>query len=259
MRVSRVCVAACAMGLVAGLAHAQQGVQPPRERAAAPRAEAGRLSGQDLPMALCLAIENYKEIKAAQLAESKSQSPEVKQYAQKVLRDHGQQLSKLEQLTGGAAQAVVRKIETGAAAAERTGAERADDAQSRPNDRPVADRTAPATPREAGRRAAGQPIDFIALKAEITAECLKSIKSELADKSAQEFDECYLNRQVMSNMALIDALTVFDRHASPQFKPFLADAKTAAKAHLSEAKQLLAAVDGGQTRPATATRDATSR
>src|SRR6185312_13484256 len=58
----------------------------------------------------------------------------------------------------------------------------------------------------------------LGLKREIADQCLASAHRELDSKSGKEFDECYIGMQIGAHMYVVDAMTVFQRHASPELK-----------------------------------------
>ena len=275
MRVSKLASGVCmaAMLATATFAVAQQRTQPdqrpdrqrPGQERNIGRESGSDLSGTDTVLAVCLAIENHKEIQIAELAQQQAQSENVKQFAQQMIQEHRQLATKLDQLTGGKAQAVVEKINVvgGTAATDRRDAR---------TDARVDDRTPPRTdnrtpprgdddrtpPRQDDRASARQPVrdrspgqdqslDLITLKTELAEECLKSFRSELGQKSGREFDTCFMYAQVMAHMGMIDALTVFERHASPELQRAITEAKSTSKQHLEKAKQIVAQLDGDES------------
>jgi predicted outer membrane protein len=213
--------------------------------------------------ALCLAIDNQKEVELAKLAAQRAQSDEVKQFAQTMQQQHGEFLNKLNELTGGRSQAAIRQIAS--ASPGVTGAVETQIERTREQIRGTSDN---AQPRETAQRSdstqqrqqvdtqrtterretqvAGGPhgqTDPIQIKAEIAAECLKSAKQELSSKSGAEFDKCYMTAQAFAHMTMNDVLTVFERHASPALAQHLTSAKATTKQHLDMAKQLVKKLD----------------
>ena len=63
-------------------------------------------------------------------------------------------------------------------------------------------------------------------------------------KSGAEFDQCYMFGQVMAHMGMVDALTVFAKHASPEFRQKLDKALQTTKRHLAEAQQIAESLEG---------------
>jgi putative membrane protein len=88
-------------------------------------------------------------------------------------------------------------------------------------------------------------LDIIALKKELGRQCLASAKRELEQKSGAEFDKCYMYSQVGAHMGAVDTLTVFQNHASGEFKDMLAEGLPVVKGHLDHARSLAKKLDGG--------------
>jgi len=63
-------------------------------------AQSGGSSHNDSQLASCLLVDNQNEIALAEFAQQRSQSNEVKQFAQQMVQDHKQMVSKLQQISG---------------------------------------------------------------------------------------------------------------------------------------------------------------
>jgi predicted outer membrane protein len=121
------------------------------------------------------------------------------------------------------------------------------------------------TGRGFGSRMAGQPAamgqqssarEFAQMMDEVSQQTEKSIQRELSQKEGVQFDRCYLSWQVLDHIWLIDALTVFERNASPALRPVLQEGLQTAQQHLTHAKALLARVESQSK--STAQRDSTT-
>jgi predicted outer membrane protein len=98
----------------------------------------------------------------------------------------------------------------------------------------------------AGRRSAAH--QFATIMEEVANQTQQSLQRELSQKEGAQFDRCYLSRQVMDHMWLVDALTVFERNASPALQPILQEGLQVAQQHLAHAKALLARIEQGQAK-----------
>jgi hypothetical protein len=98
----------------------------------------------------------------------------------------------------------------------------------------------------AGRRSAAH--QFATIMEEVANQTQQSVQRELSQKEGAQFDRCYLSRQVMDHMWLVDALTVFERNASPALQPILQEGLQVAQQHLAHAKALLARIEQGQAK-----------
>jgi len=99
---------------------------------------------------------------------------------------------------------------------------------------------------KAGRRSAAH--QFATIMEEVANQTQQSVQRELSQKEGAQFDRCYLSRQIMDHMWLVDALTVFERNASPGLQPILQEGLQVAQQHLAHAKALLARIEPGQAK-----------
>jgi predicted outer membrane protein len=197
----RIGIAAAGLScLFAGYVLAQQLIEQPREDAAAqqqtdPDRTAGQIDraqttrqeytaqfrgnqnagaqNQDAQkyIAGCLLSKNKAEVEINEFAQQQAQNPEVKEFAQQMVKDHQKLVQELQQLAG--AQATDR-----ARTATTTDATR------------PADTTTNAATRAAGSNSA---IDqLLALEQQITKHCTQALRDELQQKQGAEFDKCYI-------------------------------------------------------------------
>jgi len=234
----------------AALVWAQNAPAPaaPGVRAAPPAGQQPALQGrEDHILASCLIIDNEGEVKLAQFAKERAQSPEVKKFADMMIQDHTQFINKLHPFAAAgeahpAAGGAIQPANPNRNVSPRT------DAPPAANS-PVA---APANPAHA------QHFDHLALKRELGDQCYKSITAELEKKQGREFDHCYMAAQVMMHQHMKDTLTVFSRHASPNLQAVLKDGLQTTDRHLTEAKRIFETLkDGSETarRPVELPRD----
>ncbi|MGQ0636594.1 MAG: DUF4142 domain-containing protein [Planctomycetaceae bacterium] len=226
------------------VAEDRPGEQPRKAVAGAPT-QAG---GLDSHFAACLVLANQNEISIAKFAEQRAKDNDVKQFAQKLQKDHQQFLKELERFAGSDFR-------------DRTDAD-----ISQPADRARAQ--APATtaaPVETQQRpatAAGQrpqpPVrsggpegdlaqTFLQIKREIADECRASAHRELSSKQGKEFDACFVGMQIGAHWAMVDELKVLERHASPELQALLRKGRESAQMHLDHAKKLMKDVDARET------------
>jgi putative membrane protein len=182
----------------------------------------------DVLLATWLAIGNDNEITLAQLAVQKSTNPDVKQFAQKMIDDHRQLLSKLRtHAPGFAGRAGDTQPAGEARAKERPAGETGrTDADAGRTD---------AAGREAGSTGAIEPV---ALIQDLGRQCLETTTRELDAKSGAEFDRCFVGMAIGGHMKMNDEMTVFQKHASSELRTVIADGQRTVKAHLDHAKEL---------------------
>jgi predicted outer membrane protein len=92
----------------------------------------------------------------------------------------------------------------------------------------------------------------MALKRELGEQCVKSATTELGKKQGTEFDQCYMTHQMMMHQHMLDTLTVFSRHASPELQAVLREGQQTTQQHLTHAKEIFDRLD--QDRPAATAR-----
>jgi predicted outer membrane protein len=198
-------------------------------------------SSVDSQLAACLAIDNQKEIVLAQFASQKTQNEEVKAFAQMMIKDHGNFLKELQAVAGPEHRQLTLQGQPAADAETAQNAQ--DNATETSGEQPRARRSArPAEIDETAGAAGG--LDFLTLKQELAEQCLQSTRAELEKKSGAEFDQCYMFGQVMAHMGMVDHLTVFAKHASPEFRQKLDKALQTTKRHLAEAQQIAESLEG---------------
>lgn len=190
----------------------------------------------------CLIGGNQAEIALARIAEQRASDPEVKKFAQRMIKDHSMFIEKLQSTwpvdkgqEAGAPPAVRRRgvdvnvpgarirVQSGQAANPNT-----------TND--PADRVHPQMP--------GGARQFVQVMKEVEAQCLQSATRELSQKEGVQFDRCYMTSQVMAHMKMADELTVFSRHAASDVQPVLQAGLQTTRQHLALAKQIAERLEG---------------
>jgi predicted outer membrane protein len=266
--------------------------QEAREPARAPRADQGARTARpgqwsvaDQQIAACKLGGCRNEVELAKLAQEKASSPEVKAFAERMIREHTPACEKLEQVAGPLAAAhdhgeaatgrdrparpdadapAAPRREGGAAREEapreggalREGGAPREAAPRRaaPNDRAAADAPAAPADRPAGEarlpagEAAGGELNWVRIHDEVSQQCLASAKKELGSKEGAEFDKCYINMAIGSHQKGIDMDQVFLKHASQQFKGDLQAGIKMATTHLEQAKSICKQLEGSAER-----------
>jgi predicted outer membrane protein len=188
-------------------------------------------------LANCLLIKNKAEVELGQFAQQKAQSPEVKEFAQMLVKDHTQAIQKLQALAGAGAQGASR-------ISQRPGANDQFDAQA----------TTPATerPRQALNQQdadqgltnarPGQQNDALSqlteIDRQISERCQELVREELQAKSGPEFDYCFVGAQIGSHTHMLAALDVLGQRSQGELRQFVQEAKPVVQRHLDHAKQL---------------------
>jgi len=208
---------ATAAGLVLACSVFGQGAKPANTPPTTAHPAAKNL---DSHFAACLIWQNENEMAAAKLAERKSSSQEVREFAQMLAKDHERATKDLEPFAGATRQL-----------------RRSDAAASGDNPRPAA-----------ATAQAGDPLDqLLQIRAEIADACRATAERELNSKSGGEFDECFMGMQIGMHMHVVDELKVLERHASPELQQVLRQEKQTAEKHLERAKVIAKNLERAQT------------
>jgi len=163
----------------------------------------GQGSSGDQQIAACVYGECHNEIEIAKLAESKAQNQEVRDFAQRMVRDHSPGCQQMQKLAGDLA----------------------------------ADHSQPHSAAGATRSESGG-LDWISIKKQIGQQCLASTKQELSAKSSGEFDQCFMGQQIGAHMKVVDELKVLRNYASSDLQQKLDKELQMAQQHLQLAKQI---------------------
>lgn len=272
---------------VTALAEPPKTQQPPKdqpttaEQREAPRTEqrdGARIDGHqrtvwkngDHFLASCVAIENQEEVALGRWAEEKLQSPEAKEFARMLVKDHSDFLTKLQQF---APETTGENFLTSAGSTQRPEGQQRDDREKRnrsegagSNKEGVRDPAQPAPRPEAttstntaekqlaGTRqpneAGNMDVDLMQLHREIAEQCLAVTKEMLGKKSDQELDACFVGLQIAKHAAMKTKLEVYQRHATGKLKELLAQGESVTANHLEHAEKLMKQLEGSSTRTA---------
>jgi predicted outer membrane protein len=195
--------------------------RPPTQDQAERNVERKAAGSNDRMIAECLGIGNQEEIALATLAAAKSQNPQVKQFAEKLVKDHAQALAQLERF-GAQKIDLARVAEARARLQER----------AQPENR-AADRIS----RQTAAREDG--FNFIDVKRQMAQKCLQNAQREWSEKSGAEADQCFVGSQLVLHQQMIDGQEVLKQYASPELARVIDESIATTQAHLDHAKQLM--------------------
>jgi predicted outer membrane protein len=158
----------------------------------------------------------HNEIEIAKFGQSKAQSPEVKQFAEKMIREHTAGCDAMKTLAGN----LVAQSDVRTGASPPAGAPRFSDEVARGAGSPTA------------------TLNWVSILQQVGKECLATTKQELGAKQGAEFDQCFIGQQIGGHLHVIDELKVLRQHASPEMREKLDAELQMANSHLQEAKQI---------------------
>lgn len=245
--------------LICGIAFAQNADEPDRR----PRAGQDRQvdaqqrrgvaanpqnRGNVAELAGWLATGNQAEIELGKLAAERTQNDQVKQFAQRMVEDHGTFLNELRKF--------MPNVETKDAAEPATADRAADDTNAQP---------APPADREARRQARGEAADPTKAQAarrghgEMMQIGLKASKFKLAltkqmleEYQGQDFDMGYLGQQIVAHIDMLATLKAMQGHGTGEFEQLLERGIATTEGHLKQARALamqLEDKEGGTASP----------
>jgi predicted outer membrane protein len=228
---------------------AQQTEQPaqPGDRAQA------RRGALDHYAASCAVTENENEVRIAQIAQKKAQNPEVKSFAEMLVKDHSAFLEKVRPFDTGAkgTRPIIGNLRKsleerrGAVGEERKTTRITNEgrpADERDGQEVVRDGAQPAARDGQPQMAHGQFIPvrtLIQVKDEIAQKCLASVQKELQAKQGDEFDRCFIGMQIAAHQHMVDTLSVVQNHVSPELQQVFNEGVETSQRHLTEAKKLM--------------------
>jgi predicted outer membrane protein len=201
----------------------------------------GAPANADQTIAQCLAISNAEEVALGTLAAAKSQNPRIKQFAETIVKDHGQMIASLQKF---GAQPTPLARAAGAADANADG--RPDRAVERREARREGD------PAVAERRtsASRDGLDFVAIKQQMAEKCLETAEKNWATLEPKEADMCFAGQQAVLHQQMLDGLQVLRPYASPELQATLDQGIQTTQSHLEHAKNLIKQLTSAEGAPA---------
>lgn len=231
----------CLVG--ANIATAQQAAQKTPQQQQQTQAQPGQVGqhthwmNPDQSLATCVAIGNQEEVAIAKFAEQKAQSPEVKDFARMLVKDHQAFLQKLQRYAPEATREGYLMDQDQTATNDT---QRANQNQQRSSDQQRAQVIQQTSgTREQGVGNSENRLDFVALHRELAENCIRQAKEGLSKKDSAKFDECFIGHQIVKHEEMKNKLTVFERHASADLKQIFAEGRQTTEQHLKKAEDLM--------------------
>jgi predicted outer membrane protein len=199
-------------------------------------------TGFDGPIAACLILGNREEVALAQFAQQRAQSPEVKEFALQMIKDHQQAISQLEKF---APQNVSLELD-GQATTDRTRPERAAQNAESQTERTNRDATV-----RTGEGNADMQHQMLAMQKDIAQRCLALTQRELGEWEGAKFDQAYIGQQTGAHIGMLAKLAGSEQYATSELQSVLAQQQQSVEQHLQHAKQIMRQLE---ERPETARR-----
>jgi predicted outer membrane protein len=200
-------------------------------------------------LANCLLAKNKGEVELSEIAKQKSDNPEVKQFAEQMIQDHGKLVEQLQPLAGmqqqirGAADAPAQPGETTALPGSPGAGQTIPPTGTTAAAPPIGTAT-DATANVKERIGSGGAIhQLMQIEKQIGDHCLQNAKDELQQKSGVEFDKCYVGMALGAHMQALSALEVIGQQPG-QLGQIAQQAQPTVQKHLEHAKQLMKQLEG---------------
>jgi predicted outer membrane protein len=211
---------------------AREGNQNQRDERLATRDDARQLDGI---VADCILLGTQEEIAVAQLAASKSQNPEVKQFAQMMVRDHQQSAEKLRKFA-------LHDVGTltpsrGVAATDRGTADPAN-REGRPSRDARAEQPG-RVERQAGFAAGSLNEELYQIERKAAQECLRLTQECLNKEQGEDFDKAFIGQQIGMHIGMLAKLTASEQHVSPELRQVVREGIQSCQKHKDQAEQLM--------------------
>jgi len=195
-------------------------------------AKGGQAAGLDQAIASCLLLGNNEEVAVAEFAQSRIQNPKVKEFAQMLIQDHEQAISKLSQIAPQLATM---------AATVRQGQGGQQDANATPGQQPAqgeVGQNLQAATEQGQVGASGTEQQLFALQQSVTKECLALTEKELGELQGPEFDMAFVGCQLGAHIGMLAKLHGSQQFASAELQPIIKECEQTVQKHLDHAKQL---------------------
>jgi predicted outer membrane protein len=223
----------------------------------------------------CLLIHNQGEVELSELAQQKSENPQVKQFAEQMIQDHRQMIQQLQQIASaqaGSRASATSATETdtrsdaGAVASGRRDTDISTEGTPGTTAAPSDTDAAQASPRStasdlpgssaassttsetglsaAGATGSGVVMQLAAIDTQIAQRMLQMTKDELQQKSGAEFDKCYIGSAIPAHVQALAALEVLGQQSQGQLAQLAQQARPKVQQHLDHAKELMQQLEG---------------
>jgi predicted outer membrane protein len=166
--------------------------------------QGGQTSSADQQIAAKIHGGSHNEVEISKFAQSKLQSAEARDFAEKMVRDHTADAESYQRWAGKHGDAGVRQEESATAAASR-----------------------------------GGPLDWNKIHEQVAQQCLASAKQELGRHQGSNFDQAFMGMQLAGHLHMQDELKVLRNHASPDLQQQIDKSLQVVQGHLKEARQVM--------------------
>jgi predicted outer membrane protein len=191
-------------------------------------------------VARCLLLDNQGQVILGEFALERAQNPEVRQFAQSMVKGHNECVAKLQRLVPDAltTDALNKRV-----VAVRT------QIKSDKGTMPVSSETGEmARKMESTGDQKNMGKNFMhmipAMQQQMAENCLAYKQAELSNLDKDEFDRAYISLQVFTHVDALAKLKTFENFAPADLKPIITSEISAVQSHLDEAKNICKQLHG---------------
>lgn len=226
----------------------------------------------------CMLLNNQAEVELGQMGAKQAQNPQVKEFAQELVKDHQKLVQQLQQIAGKQASARSGNSTSLRERARLESNHEASDAVERTpgtfgTDNSATKRTVESNTNSTDRNAneaftstgstsmhGDAALHQIARMArQIDQRCNQSLREALQQKSGAQFDEAFVGAQINGHIHMLAALEVISQDTHGQLQQIAQNAQPTVRQHLEKAKQLWQQLTSGERSAAQAQRPSASR
>lgn len=189
----------------------------------------------------CLLKKNQAEVELSQFAAEQTENPQVRQFAQMLVKDHREIVNRLQQVAGTGGLKSTDSTNSTSTSLGTSGVNATPGLPSTPASEtatPSVGNVGDGRLSRAGQNSNIALMQVADLEQKIADRCHKALREELQGKSGAEFDECFIGAQVGGHMHMLAALEVLSQESQGELKQIAEAARPSIEKHLDEAKQL---------------------
>jgi predicted outer membrane protein len=193
-------------------------------------------------VARCILLDNQGAVILNEFALEKLQNPEVRQFAQSMVKGHNEWVTKLQRF--------VPDSPSTDALSKRVYAIR-NQIKSEKGTMPVSSETSESVRRTEKMNEKDMGKHFMhmipAMQQQMAENCLAYMQAELSNVDKDQFDKAYIGLQIFNHVANLAKLRTFENFAPADLKPIITSEINTVQSHLEEARNLCKQLDKGST------------
>jgi predicted outer membrane protein len=181
---------------------------------------------------------NRAEVALGELAQNKAQNPQVKEFAQQMIHDHGDLVNRLQGLRQSERQQLGGALPGGMTVPKNPAPPEGVQRQAVDQRSPAQQGMTPSASGQNAMGAGGTNVSLASVLGQFHQRMVDQTKKDLLDLQGAEFDQAYIFQQIGGHVAMAAMLETFKPYVSPQAQQLFPAALKTTQDHLAHAKQL---------------------